>query len=143
MAIGSYLPSHDKERVAWFKNFIDQFTLYAGTFNFSQNEIEGIRNDCIMFTELVDAVTVLKYGSKKGTGQKNLPEPKDVDIAPSLSKTPSAATNVPAYIFRRLSFTIRKIKNHESYTESLGLALGIIEENRSMFTSGGGITQSL
>jgi hypothetical protein len=137
MAIGSYLPSHDKERVAWFKNFIDQFTLYAGTFNFSQNEIEGILKDCTMFTELVDVVTVLKYGSKKGTEQENLPEPKDADIAPSLSKIPSAATNVPACIFRRLSFTIRKIKNHESYTETLGLALGIIEENRSLFTSGG------
>lgn len=141
MAIGNYLPSHDKERVAWFRNFINQFTLHAASLNFTPIEIEGVRHDCTMFTDLVEAVTVLKYGTKKRTGQKTSPASEYGDFAPYLSSIPSAPTNVPAGIFRRLSFTIRRIKSHPSYTETLGLALGIIGEEPFLIPSLGSISE--
>jgi hypothetical protein len=141
MAIGNYLPLHDKERVAWFKNFINQFTLYASIFNFTPDEIEGIRKDCTKFTNMVDSVTVLKYGSKKHPGSRTAVIQKDADTEPSISSMPSAALDIPAGIFRRLSFTIRKIKNHGSYSEALGLALGIIGEDRSFIPSVEGVSE--
>jgi hypothetical protein len=135
MAIGNYLPSNDKERVVWFRNFISKFNQYAPGFNFSPIEVAGICNDCAMFTFLVDAVSVLKHESNKRISYKNLVAFGEADTqiinVPSLSPMPSAPTTVPAGIFRRLSMTIRKIKNHPAYTESIGSALGILGEEQN------------
>ena len=130
MAIGNYLPTKEQERVAWLRNFINQFTLNAPIFNFTPDEIEGVRKDCTVFSDIIDAIMASKnrYGNRPGQRTFQIFN----DTASSLSSISSAYTNIPAGIFRRLSFTIRKIKNHESYTESLGLALGIIGEETSL-----------
>jgi hypothetical protein len=127
VAIGNYLPSYDKERVAWFRNFISKFSQYAPELCFTPFEVAGIRSDCATIASMADAVSVLKNGVGKSVAFKN-PEASGesetqlIDI-PS-SPVPSAPA-IPAGVFRRLSMTIRRIKSHPSYTEVMGAALGI------------------
>jgi hypothetical protein len=127
MAIGYYLPSYDKEREAWFRNFVSKFNEYAPELCFTPFEIAAIRNDCAMFAYLADTVSVLKGKAHKRVAGKILAtsEGAEVQNINVLSSSPMPAA-VPAGVFRRLSMTVRRIKNHPAYTEVMGAALGIL-----------------
>jgi hypothetical protein len=126
----SYLPSADKDRVVWLKNFSAKFTPYATSLGFIAADATAIANDTTMFTYLVDMVELFKSEQGKRVAYKNLVSNGDlstpVATVPSVPALPAAPAAVPAGIFKRLAKVVQRIKNHPNYNDAIGQDLGII-----------------
>ena len=126
----SYLPKSDSARSIWLKSFAGKISFYAALLGLSIAEIDAIVADSAAYTHLLDYVDRTKKESKKLVNYKNQLADgtigSTVGLIPAISSMPEAPDAVPAGIFRRIGKLVQRIKNHPSYTESIGEDLGIV-----------------
>jgi hypothetical protein len=126
----TFLPSSDKDRAVWLKNFANKIGTYQPTLGLTVAEVSAVQADSAIFSYTVDMVEVYKNESQKRVAFKNILGYGEIGTPlplfpanPTLSAPPAL---VPAGIFKRLAKLIQKIKNSALYNDSMGQDLGII-----------------
>ena len=125
----TYLPTTDSDRVVWLNNLNNKLSNYATLLNISAADVTQTGKDYTMYFYTVNALDLLKQSQQYATAFKNAlkhasgQQIGSVPVSPSLGTAPAA---VPAGIFDRVRLLVQRIKNHPSYTNSIGQDLNII-----------------
>ena len=125
-----YLPSADKDKAVWLKNFANKISAYQVVLGLTPAEVASVQADSAIFTYTIDMVEVYKNESQKRVSFKNILGHGEIGTPlpvfpanPTLAMPPAL---VAAGIFKRLAKLIQKSKNSASYNDSMGQDLGII-----------------
>lgn len=129
MAKTYYLPTGDRDKAQWLRNFSTTFAGYASLLGFTEADVTSLNNDSVAFAYILDDVELLKSEARERTSYKDLLRDGGTAVLgafptlPTLSTTPTA---VAAGIFPRVANMVKRIKAHPNYTEAIGRDLGII-----------------
>ena len=128
MAI-DFLPGPDSDLLIWLNNFHLKFPAYAPALGFTLAEVTAVTDDYNTLAFVVSAAEAVRNESQSRTSYKNVLRDGPVGtVAPTLPSaptlTPPAAIVAPG-IIPRLRAMVQRIKAHPSYTESMGLDLGL------------------
>jgi hypothetical protein len=134
----TFIPSADKDKAVWLKNFANKIGVYQPTLGLTAAEVASVQSDSAIFTYTIDMVEVYKNESQKRVSFKNILGHGEIGTPlpvfpanPTLTVPPAL---VAAGIFKRLAKLVQKIKNSASYNDSIGQDLGIIAPEGSIDT---------
>jgi hypothetical protein len=125
----TYLPNNDSERVVWFNNFNSKLPSYSVQLNVGADDVTQTGKDYIAFSYAVHLADQLKQTQQNATAYKNSIKHADgqpigsIPVVPNFGVAPEV---VPAGVFDRVRMLAQRIKNHPSYTDSIGQDLNII-----------------
>lgn len=135
MAVSYYLPSADKDRIVWGKNYNSKFPGYAALLGFTAAETTAVQNDIAMFIYSMDILEIFKTEMQERTQYKDTlrdgPIGKPLGAFPSMPALPVAPVAVPAGVFPRIMAIVKRAKAHSNYNEAIGKDLGIIGAEQS------------
>jgi hypothetical protein len=130
MAKSYYLPSSDKDRAAWLKNFSAKFNGYATTLGFTAADATSVANDSAYFSYALDVAEIYKSELKERTSYKDIlrdgPIGSPLGALPTVPVLPPPPTVVLAGVFPRISGIVRRMKAFPTYTDAIGKDCGII-----------------
>lgn len=129
MEPNTYLPKEDSEKLFWLNNFIEKLHEYANSLGFSSSDTIVIEQDIQKFRSLLR----IKIEYHHGQSLYGLRGPVNTHLFPSSRSEAAAITpkpDVPGWLFKRLSKTVREIKEHPAYSETIGLELGLVRANK-------------
>lgn len=132
----NYLPQTDTARVTWLNNFASKLPSHATALGLPAAEVTAAQHDAAMFDHLIGRrLPALRSTQQQQTAYKNLiaDGPLGAPIAdpPALPALPAPPVTVPPGVLPRLRALVQRIKNTASYTEVIGLDLGIIGADTS------------
>ncbi len=131
MAKSDYISLTDEGKAAQFERFRDTIGTYATTLGIPVGEVADQGDDANWFRFLLNHSIIMRDSGSQWTSFKNLilSGPNDGTI-PATPVTPAppapVPTSMPAGILTRFRELVRRIKATPGYTESIGVALGII-----------------
>lgn len=136
MAKKDYMPSTDKDKSVWLKNFAGKLPAYSSVLQISDDEIQSINNDANAFAYTLDCMEMVKTYNLQMTAYKdtlrdgaskgdkvNLPMPLALPPAPPV---------VEGGVFVRIRRLVQNIKTQKAYTDDIGKALGLIGETTTI-----------
>lgn len=130
MAKTYYLPTGDRNKALWHRNFSTTFAGYASLLGFTEADVASLNNDSAAFTYVLDDMELFKSEAQERTSYKDLLRDGASGTAlgpfPAVPILPKAPTAVAAGIFPRVTSMVKRIKAHPNYTEAIGRDLGII-----------------
>lgn len=132
----NYLPQTDPERVTWFNNFALKLPTHATVLGVAASEVTTIQHDAAMLDHLIaKRLPALRSAQQQQTAYKNLiadgPLGAPVADPPALPALSASPVTVPPGVLPRLRALVQRIKNTTSYTEVIGVDLGIIGADTS------------
>jgi len=126
----SFIPRTDKAKAIWLKNFALKFGLYANQFGFLASDVTSVTNDSAAFSYQLDILAIFASEMKERTSFKDLLRDGPIGTTalpnPTMPTLPNPPATVPAGIFPRISKLAKRIKTFASYTDSIGIDLGIV-----------------
>lgn len=130
MSKSYYMPTADKDKAAWLRNFSSKFSTYALGLGFVPEDISSVANDSLAFAYALDVIETFKTETQERTSYKDIlrdgPLGAPLGAAPSFPPLPPPAPTVAAGIFPRTSAIVKRMKAHPNYTEAIGRDCGII-----------------
>lgn len=125
-----YLPRALEKRVSWLNNFAERFEEHGSALGFSPEQIEHVKNDAAMLSYAAKVHRMMKGTYKSFTAFKDMlnegAASKEQLLAPILPELPAAPVLVAPGIFRRIGKLVQLIKVKASYTDVIGVGMGII-----------------
>jgi len=125
-----YLPSSDKEKATWLTNFNTEFAVVAAGLGFTAAEIAAVAADSSFFSYLVLIASLAIQEKEEKIKYKQIladgPIGHPLGALPAPIIYPAAPPAVTAGVFPRIGKIVQRVKNHPSYTDAIGKALGII-----------------
>jgi len=130
MAKEPYLPLDDNGLKTWLANFNTKLPAHAGTFGLTAGQLASVSADSGNFSYWLGQADLFRDEKEERTGYKNLlrdgPIGSPAGTAPTAPVIPAAPAAVLPGIVPRIREMVQFIKNHPSYTESIGQDLDII-----------------
>lgn len=127
-----YMPSTDKGKAAWLKNFAEKLPTYATALKISESELTSVTNDYKAFVYYLDFVEMVKTYAQQITNYKDLlrdGSPNGDDAKPPLPLTvPPAPVATSTGILVRIRRLVQNIKTQKGYSRDIGKTLAIISE---------------
>jgi hypothetical protein len=120
----NYLPKDDNEKLFWLNNFIEKLQEYADSLGFSTSDTITIEQDIQKFRSLL-RIKIEYHHAQSIYGLRG-PVNASAPAAPRSGKKIEAQPEVPGYLFKRLSSTIKEIKEKPGYSQNMGIELGLI-----------------
>lgn len=124
------IPRTDTELALWLTNFSNTFATHATALGFTEADVSAVRADAAMVNYLLgDLLPTYKTALQARTSYKNLIMTGPIGMAggalPPPPTTGTAPTTVQPGIVPRLRNLVQRIQLAPSYTEVIGLDLGI------------------
>lgn len=125
------IPRTDTELVLWLNNFATSLEPHAAALGLSETEMNAVKADAAMVNFLIGSLVPTRksalqscnlFKNRMITGPAGA-TPLAVPAAPSPGPAPAA---VPPGIVARLRVLVQRIQLVPGYTESIGVALGIV-----------------
>lgn len=135
----SYIPDNDAARASWLHHFSETLPLFAAVLDISPQQLADTKADAAWFSWLVQQHFNAKQYQKALTAMKELyrndPGQRMPEVLPVLHPAADQPPPVRYGIFNRITMLVAVIKNHLSYTEAIGTALGIIASRQPLDVS--------
>src|SRR6186713_157909 len=112
--ISNYLPKDDKEKLFWLNNFIEKLQEYADSLGFSTSDTIIIEQDIQKFRSLL-RIKIEYHHAQSIYGLRGPVNANEPAAPRSGRQVVSPQPDVPGYLFKKLSYTIREIKGNPSY----------------------------
>lgn len=127
----NYLPQNDLARVTWLNNFASKLPAHAKVLGVTADDVTATQHDAAMLDHLISRrLPALRGAQQQQTAYKNLiadgPLGSPTADPPALPDLAAPPVTVPPGVLPRLRALVQRIKNTASYTEVIGLDLGII-----------------
>jgi hypothetical protein len=134
----TFIPSADKDKAVWLKNFANKISVYQPTLGLTAAEVASVQADSVIFTYTIDMVEIYKNDTQKRVSFKNILGYGEIGTPlPVFPANPTLAVPpalVAAGIFKRIAKLVQKIKNTATYNDSIGQDLGIVAPEGSVDT---------
>jgi hypothetical protein len=131
-----YMPTADKDKAAWLKNFANKIQGYATTLKISEADLKSVNEDANAFAYILECVELVKTYNLQMTAFKDAlrdgSNNNGIAVMPALPKFPTVPTMVDEGIFGRIRKLVQNIKSQKAYTEDIGKALGVIGETTTI-----------
>jgi len=130
MAKSDYFPDNDSELKIWLENFNLKIPGYAATFGFSAAQVSAVNADTLNFIYWLTQTSLFITEKEERVSYKNSlrdgPVGTPAGIAPTVPAIAAPPAAVLPGIVPRMRQLVQLIKNHASYTNSIGQDLNII-----------------
>lgn len=131
-----YMPSADKDKSAWLKNFANKLQSYATTLKIGEAELKSVNEDANAFAYILECVEMVKTYNLQMTSFKDAlrdgVSANGKALMPPTPTFPTAPPMVDEGIFARIRRLVQNIKSQKTYTEDIGKALGIVGETTTV-----------
>lgn len=129
MAKAYYLPTDDAGKASWLSSLANKLPTYQVALGLSAADVAGTQADAVYFVYVLQAQSEVAAHSQQWTSYKNAARSGTGPSLGAVPVPPAAVTAPPAVapgIFPRATALVNRIKVSPGYTESIGMALGII-----------------
>lgn len=129
-----YLPTQESARITWLNNFALKLSAYAAQFGITAAELTLITNAAVFYAYVIGRIEAAKaeVGSLVAYKKRLSFSTDNVPLGPvPQPELPPEPTAVPGGIFNMVARIVADIKNHSSYSTTIGEDLGIIGEETS------------
>lgn len=128
--MADYIPSTDSELKSWLENFNLKLPAHAGTFGITAGQLASVNADQLNFSYWFDQNILFKDEKEERVSYKNLLRDGPIGAPAGTPPTPPVIPAAPAAVLPGIVLREREIaqfiKNHPSYTVSIGQDLDII-----------------
>ncbi len=130
---GNYRPGGDLELSAWFSTFVRVLESLASLLGIAPDEVAKVKKNAEYFRFVCETKYALARTLAEWTVVKNdVRRGKAVGAQPAPLVLPAAPPAAESDVFSDLSDLVARIKRHPNYTESIGVALGIVAGARNV-----------
>lgn len=138
--MADYIPSTDSELKSWLENFNLKLPAHAGTFGITTAQLASVNADQLNFSYWFDQNILFRDEKEERVSYKNLLRDGPIGTPAGTPPTPPVIPAAPAAVLPGIVPRSRELaqflKNHPSYTVSIGQDLDIIgtEDNTQKST---------
>ena len=129
----TYLPKDDNDKLFWLNNFIEKLQEYADSLGFATSDTIVIEQDIQKFRSLL-RIKIEYHHAQSIYGLRG-PVNINAPSAPRSGKPTSIQPNIPGYLLKKLSHTIKEIKGKPAYSEGIGMEMGLVRAGGSKQSS--------
>lgn len=129
MAKAYYLPTDDAGKASWLSSLANKLPTYQTALGLSAADVAGTQADAIYFAYVLQVQSDVATYSQQCTAYKNAARSGTGPSLGTAPVAPAAVTAPPAVapgIFTRATSLVNRSKVSLGYTESIGMALGMI-----------------